>query len=724
MELCKLQDDIHEFSSRFYSFHKVFDCDINNIVKYPIVPFMHGGLFLGFNSSRKELEIINNLGDIIFRHELCIEDDVLSAFWCGNGDVGVLTSKGDVLSINFQNEITNKVSVTENNCRVLFFYPFYNGVAFFTESKKFYLYEYFNYGIDIFYSLDGEEEPSIIYYDNKKGFLFFKDGRLVVIEKNISRLICILDFVPLSMKVSMDRTYLGLRSESKIEIVPIDKNHEEIIKWNFESSDIAWITDDTLITISKFKLYFLNINKEIKPLSQMVNAIALFQDLNHIRIFGEKEVFILQRTPESVLEIIKDDNIKYLNKAFIQYQQKSIGSYKILKNIDNIMEISSHILLAASEILDPFLQEYLFQLSSFINICFFDIQTKKYISLLNQTRFLNSLRSKEIGFTTTMKELLDFGIENFYELIINLKFYDFAFQVAKLFSFNQNQIAEKWAMSMILKYREKSLLKILKMLEQIQGIDYLKITKYALCNKISQDGILTLTNKIVNPLEKILILFNLQGTEPLETAIKYKDGDTIVRVIYWIKNKSSEEEFINMLNSSQLAAITYSNIRASFDLTFFQNLTTISKSKYLSLIMNYGLNNNKISNWKNQMDDIKQYLPDNSVFKTIINNQIEIHELSGEKQLKSARRIVLDAIKDKKFDFAFNISKKYQISSHNFAFICAKTLAKNQMWNEFNVISKSQPYLKPEELSKICLDEGNKELSINYANNVINNSFV
>jgi hypothetical protein len=543
-------------------------------------------------------------------------------------------------------------------------------------------------------------------------------GALYLVSDREVRRVARLEFVPEELHVSQEGSFVAALSHAghMFQICPTQENSRGDLqtKWGMKSSSFAWVTNTAFVVVHEsVKLLFIELPRFTKELDPRLRANSVVQDLSGVRVIGETGLYLIQKIPEILSRAVSDVAVQQLFDAYAKFKHHSIDSYRILRQIRNLPDLANALARAAVAALDPHTQESLFRIAAFFE------PATEYISSMNLTRFLNSLRAPELGFAVTLSSLTFVRPTQYIELLVQLRHFDFAMKAARLFDFSESTIAEEWARAMFSMYGDSALFKVLDKLETVPGVDFEKIANIGLSKNFRVDRLLPLAARIQSPKHRVVFLLNISGCDPLMTAIDLKDGEAIITALYQLKLTVAPNRFSVILSGSADAMFHYATFKKFVDAQVLCQIRGLPSEFLAELLLLHELRPEQFAREEGQLLAIEQLLPQTSHFRTLLDGQRKIvqsashvSELANRKTTSSARQLVMAYVKHGDIPEARRVCEAYGISNRHFARLGSRTLARAGMWGEFEAMARASPALPLEEYAEIAFACENKRVGL------------
>ena len=613
MELKNIQSDWRDFGGRNYIVRKLYQCFGLLGDKYGLVPCPYGGPFLK-NRLRPStfFDFIANNGEKAVSRDIQCEDNIYRTFWCAGGKIGILTISGTIRVHRISGELLLTVSLpTESD--VLISSPFYNGIAFLTETGSFYAFDYFLNKIHLINTITPQilaqisDQKQITINDavcmdfirgsQNEGFICFVNGSILSIKENQITYVKKVNFQPSAIKISPSGEYLAVTNGNDIIIFnsnqemiqnkakETNNNKEEcLFTANGNIDSFSFIDDNRIVCVIGGKLILYGL-PDVSCDLPFDGVSFVVQDIDHTRIYSNNGLFVIVPVSGPLLGLFRNKKFLSIIEARKKFDNQDYSSmHTIMESESDLPRLFQTLLLAAQDVFDESSQEILMNCASFImhTIDIFNSSSdktkenrmkKEYTNALRNIRLLNTLRSPEFGFTTTNNGLNVITTAFIIEMSLEMNRFEFAYKACNLYEFNNTVVANCWANTMFYMYGDKALRTVIGKLEIMQNVDYSVIVQSAKAAKLSAKSLSVLIDRIRNPKQKTNYLMNSlilasatsksneDYKDPLDYAVECLDGDSIVRALFFKRAVLNGEKFGYLLATNPIALATYINFK-------------------------------------------------------------------------------------------------------------------------------------------------------------------
>ena len=288
----------------------------------------------------------------------------------------------------------------------------------------------------------------------------------------------------------------------------------------------AWVSPEVFVfscNSEEKRLYVLS-NLQLTICDYPKKVLCIFQDMGCVRIYSDKEVFMMQEPKDCLLDLFLDSSVK-LADGFEIYKQGDIKFMNQIKNIINERTINSYIIAAKESIVKEH-QIYLMSLASFARNYSVDLCADQFAETIQYIQLVNTLNSDDVGmcFPTSICDTI---VKYLFDRLMNSKQYSVAEDILHyLDDITETDIATRWAEDKI--FENYDIDKITKVLDSYPDVDYTRIVHAAIEKNMVQQKTIYLAMKIKNPKQRVLILYDINPIQAESAALESKDGAAII----------------------------------------------------------------------------------------------------------------------------------------------------------------------------------------------------
>jgi hypothetical protein len=461
------------------------------------------------------------------------------------------------------------------------------------------------------------------------------------------------------------------------------------------AASLAWTTDDAMCIITAGGRLLVLSGTTQEDIDAHIEAGRLVQDVGSVRIVANTGLYLVQRVPEILATLAGDAGVRRLVDAYGEYQRRSVQAYRLA---DDARAVGGRLARAATVCLSPDHQEALLRLSTFFE------RAERYNEYLNTIRLLNTIRTFEFGFATTAANLGD--PSQFIELATQLKLFDLAMRLCRLFDSPASAVAEQWAAEMFVRYGDPSLFTVLRQLETVPDVDFEHLAQIGFDRHFRSDRLQELVAKIRIPRRRVMFQVKIHGCDPLAAALELRDGEAIVAALMHMKIAGRSPA---VLGTHQDAMYTYALWHKYSNVRGLRQLPGDFAAELLLLHGGGEFCNNELLREAAAIAG--------APFRAAIDVQQNVNSIASRLGMAagcvmSARELVVECVKKGELDVAKQVAHDYGISARHFAKVMAQTRAKAGMWQELDAMSRAQSPLALDEFAELCFVHGNRELAL------------
>jgi len=720
-----IQSEWKEFGGKQYYLYRLYETNISSFFPSSDIPCYHGGPFLRRRVNPPNfIDIILNTGQKLISRSLQCSFEVASCFWCSSGIIGFVSIYGDISLYSLTGENIRFYSSGDTTI-IRYPIPLFNGIAF-LKGNVITMFDCSTGKYEPFRMLEVYKEPLCMAFVKSKAsecFLCFKDNTIYSITQTSTRLIRSLPFSPTNITASPKGTFIAAWDLKKFILFSVTTSEfaEWVITSTFES--VAFVDERSICAVSNSKVFYYCIPRFVKELP-IVGVSFIVQDYDHIRIYCADGLYCMSLVPPSTMEFIRTQQTRTLFKALHKYNKGSIKCYQLLQSMQSTLTNDvSNMIEAALNNPYPNQQELILRSASFAMHAF-DLNKNGYITTIRILRFMNTLRSSSVGFTTTSNSMQVLSSSLLIEFMMSLTLFEFAFRSCCLFDINTATVAQNWASYMFSLHGEKSLPVVIAKLESTAGVDYFNVAKSAQKHHIPTKSLITLSERIRNPKIRTDFIINI-GQDPLPIAISLKDGSSIVTSVFLHKFDDKPFDFGTLLAQYPDALHHYAVVKKYIKAKTLCKVSTIDPLELMRILLLHEYNAEEFCSHNDQLDSMRNLIGPKLIWAKILKKQIKINTLCADNpKMKAAassftpRELVTRAIQSRRVDVAKEIANIYGISPRLYALVSIKAYASSEMWNELKEMVSKKIALKYEEIAEICLQHKNITLGIEYAKKI------
>ncbi|OHT08316.1 hypothetical protein TRFO_04935 [Tritrichomonas foetus] len=722
MNLENIKRDWKKFGNEAFIYRKLYDCETHRIAEFEFVPSYHGGLFARFKYGNT-IDIFNNAGQLMLTTYLPPSEPIYTVFWCQGANLGILYQTGDISIFSLAGEQITTFKAPEVSY-VKFASAFYNGVSVITTENSLCVFDLNLYRYQAFTKIDMTKEiTAFTFYRGLKteGYVAFNDGSIVCITTKSVTEIASLAFIPFKIYASPNANYIAVSAEDKVIIISTQLSPTNYI-FDVRASSIAWVTDESLLVVEKQRLHFITIPDFHHAFEIDFTVKMVIQDIDNARIYADTGLFLMQKVPKEIMQLFNNKEIAQVVSIIKEYGGRQISSFKTVLKSEMVQNCLTQMIAAAQVAFDPLIQQQLFYIVAFINTCDPQVSIQnQYTTAMNNVNLLNSLRSHEVGMTTTAASLKYVPLVNYIDIAMSLNLYGWAFELCNLFDINLTPVVERWAYAMLQKNGESALPFVLDRISEYEDIDYRKLANFCIDHHYVRESCTEICDKIFPITDRVMTLSRVIHSEPLDVALKTRDGDSIIALLVHLKTKVSPQRFAQILSGSREATshfALYQGFEDAKELSKIQNIDKRLLFQWLSITEppnTFGRNKDRLSSYKTLLDQmgspLSKWCERQTNFVSTVNR---MPDYSQQIKCPSPREVVGFFAANKDFDNAKKITKIYGMSDKYYAQTCARSLAKHGMWEDFKSFISRDSSLKAEDLVDICFEHGNNDLGLIY----------
>lgn len=733
MSLEYIKKNWKRFGKDNYIFHRLYDCDGHRFANSDFIPSYHGGLFVRYTNGNL-LETFSNSGQPVSSSPYKITDLICTAFWCSGSNIGFLYFNGDIDIISLKGDVVSNFKAPDDSY-VKYASSFFNGIAVITNSNTLCMFDYQLMRYQAFTKIDIPKETSCFtfYRGNKtEGYLAYQDGSIVCIGQRAITQIASLNFSPSKMIVSPNAINIAVQSPDQVTIISTQPS-QTTYTYHIAASSIAWVTDETFLLVSNKRLHFFQLPDFHHEFDQDMIVHLVIQDIDNVRVYSDNGLFLFMKVPKEVVQLYRIKEVSSFITVYNYFTRKNLNAYKELKKIELPQTALEAIIQAAQVSIDLDVQNFLFFIVAFIQKCLPEVKiTDNYVTALNNVVLLNSLRSRDFGFATTFASLKYVSPASYIDIAVSLNLFSFAMKICNMFNFNTEAIAARWALAILKKNGEMALHLVLERLTEYQTFDYRPLSKFAFSNDFTPEGIYSICDRIFPINDRVMALSKIKNSDPMNVAIKTKDGEAIISVLCLNKLTSSVQKFVSLLGSSRDIAAHYALFKSFIDPSMLRKIPNFDKKLLLQWTFITTPNQASILKENEKFNLVQSCFEQNSPFIKAMDSQQNVLQVASKipnfleeraknpttrAQPPSARRIVMKYAELNDISSAKKFAKKFGFSDRTYGLIVGDSMAKKEMWPEFeNFLSSLKDGPTNEDIAEMCFRYNNQTLGMKYLN--------
>ena len=681
------------------------------------IPSYNGGMFLRLKrSSSPIIDIINNGGFLMGKSVVIKNENVHSIFWCHNGYIGILDYFSNVQIISTHGDIIETYkSPVQSTIRLAV--PFFGGICFINESFQIFTFLSNMNGFIEFGKLDGKSLPILLdfgFSSDFRGYIVLESKQLLTFNSNGIQQIGILASLPSKIQcyhngnivgISLGRTFISYFSNGKI--YQNFNIQEEIIQFCFlDELSVAILDLNELIIYQGHTLKSLNLK----------DIYLITSDYDGIKIYS-KQVYILNKI-HSKLKILNQNTlhsqISILNKSYNLFKDQDITCHSLLEELkDDLENIVVSIIDATPHIFDLDLSEKLLTIAAFAKYQLPNFKHDSFSKSLILVRLLNSLRKpysldekNGFGFLTTAGQLEIIQINDFINMISQLRLFDLAGTLCDYFQIDPSIVAESWARFILTSNGGINMLpQVLKHISNYSNINYLSLAYFSKNLGINDEHLLQISHLIKEPIQQIKFLDDSKrfSHQILPALLELKDGSSILIHLFTLKLKN-QKLFETFLLSNSIITEMYINYQRYISVKDFENYKNITNNKLFELLIIHTTPPEKFGRDNEYLNKILSKLEKNSIYFESIKKHISINdfinnfkEIHGTGSSPSPRQYMERALVLKNNSLFDKIVKLYNCDDKIIAITKVKTFINykelnNELINLANSLSSKLPF--------------------------------
>jgi hypothetical protein len=683
------------------------------------------------------------------------DSHVISHFWCVDGLIGFLHSDGQISILTTAAELLRTIKPPEF-IRVIFHYPFSGGIAFFSDTKCFWVFD----------SSTGDYSQlapgKILYhacaiaYVSGKGFMACAeetgwDTGEIMLAGLDSESFTILDsrmpFQPVGLRLSprgglvaaYDRNHLFIRSpQSALRFPVISLSDEDRI------TSLAFPDEQTAMYVSKGKLHILAHGSQDAISYHLPHEVHLIvQDGESIRVFTRENAMLLTPVHPAITALFQKpiiDRLDPLIRAKHEFENGNIESYKILEGIKfSLSSVILAIMEAAPHILDVNIAERLLAHAAFAKYQLPDFNHDEFGHVIRDVQVLTTLRSPDFGWMTTgtqLTETIQRDPVHLVSIAIQMQKLELAGILADLYGVNPSIIGEHWAARMLKEYKGTAIDGILRKISQYGTIDYIRLAKAAVAYAIPFSDVTRLVKQVRDPKLRMTYILDELHNDPdaLQDVVASQDGNAIMSYIFVKKMRASGKEAYQLFTQNPGLADQYAAFR-KYSRETVDGCSPLKTAAIEIVHISEGFGEKTLrledvrrklastdgkSPWLTAIDSIMQTT---GILKAALQKEAKSSQVVEGPPIptKSPRLLMSQALIDNRstssavFD---QLAKQFQVSKEAQEYLKLHTYAKHFRWDLLGEMAKKSTKLPPDVFAEVCAAAGRRNEAVAFINRI------
>ena len=472
---------------------------------------------------------------------------IVDVFWCENGHIGRLFSKGDVVISTMSGDKVKRLESPDRS-GVLCHSAFIGGIAFVTQARTLWVFDAMSWTYTPMsrgkIPISDTEGISAVGFNNGKAFIAVRQ-KLYHVDFDDLHLVDTMPLVdgPSHLIVSPKGDLVA--AVAGRELFVISNSHLKFPKVSAMAgiTSVAFLDDATVCYVWGTRMEILTAGSQVKPFDGDTYLVA--QDPDSVRVMQNGRGYMLTPVHDSIQKLFRSPIIERLStlvEAKQKYDAQDPDSYNMISSLGiHLEQLVISILDALGNVTDVGVVRRMYELAAFAK---YFVAFKHDIALgyKNDLDITNELRSDRYKWFLTGSV---FGSDrenktNLVTLLCQLDCRNLAAVICRLYDVNPSIVAEYWARDLIQNYpRDRAsacLDKIVKKVSCYDQVDFIRLAKKAHKKNFTSDIEAGFVKRETDAKKRMLYFQKSQGqTRPEEVrrnVMDSLDGNAMIAYLY------------------------------------------------------------------------------------------------------------------------------------------------------------------------------------------------